>query len=1516
MRFNLTILFSLVCFISFNQNNVSIDQPKAEKIPYYFVTHGDSVLQNYNWMREKNSPKVVNYLHEENRYADLKMKNSSILQKKIYEDMRSRMKENHVSRPKKKKGYYYYTKNVEGKDYQIYCRKKDSLSAKEEIIFDLNELTKTLGFFNITSFNLSEDGKRIYFSYSTDGGIMKSIFKIRDIENDTILSEEINDISSYVVDELNNGIYYLKAENKSKLPSKIYFHKFGEKQEQDQLIYQKEIELGSIGCYLSTSKQYLFILSSVIGESGEINYIDLLSKEKTIVPYLKNEKKISNSLDHIKGDEFILYTNKNAKNYHILKVKIKDINSQEVIIRENKDERLTNYVIKKDYFILTYRKDGLNYLQIKNIKSNVTIPLYSEDSIGVIGINDELKEDSLNFEYYVSSLKRPTTIFQYNMVLNTKQMVWQDSVINYNINDYITERIWSTSRDGKKVPIDLIYNKKLKKDGENLLYVTGYASYGDITEPTFNSSNLIYLEKGFIYAIIHARGESLLGDEWYEGGKLLNKKNTFHDFVDATQFLIDQKYTSSKKIVAQGGSAGGLLMGAIANEKPELYGAIIANVPFVNVLEDMMDTLWPNIKYHFNEIGNPFKKDHYDYIKSYSPLHNVEAKNYPNMLVTCGYHDQNVPYWAPVQYVAKLRELKTDSNLLLLKTNMESGHFGSAGRYNYLKDKAFEVAFAMRSLGIKEDYITISGKVVDSKGEPIPFVNVFIDGTINGTASNIEGEFSLDIREGNSFNLIFQSVGFKKFTYKIDQRSKIKDIIITLPTEGKELEEVVIKVKGKDRGYEIIKKAIEKKSFYNEKLDNFSVDIYVKGVERLDSIPKKLPSFILIENLPDTNDLGLMSLSESVARYHFQKPDNYKEEMLSSKVAGQKNGISWNRVSSVNFNFYENNIETSFMEKPFISPIANGGILLYKYHLEGKIKEDDGWVYKIKVTPRNVTEAVFSGYVYINDKNWSLHSVDLNISKLSGIEFMDSMYIKQIYGFTNDSVSVPRSVHFNVRYKIFGFQGGMVSVGSFYNYKFNQKFDRKFFQKQVYSIAEDANKKDTSYWQKERPIQLTTEESKYYVKVDTITKKVRDDKYFDSIQKIQNKITPMKILIIGYTYKNKGLSYHLGGLMADPGYNTVEGLRIQNEIRISKDLTPKSENQGWFMMNSRYISLKTRYGLSSQKWYGAASIGENRYNEQYNWSINGGKYISQYNQSEPVNQFVDAAYNLILRQNFAKFYEKNFVSASFSNLMDNGIRNHITLEYAQRSALINHEDWFLFSKVKNQLTSNNPMNPLSDSIAFPINNAFTIKYKGSFTIGERYEMIYSYRRSIDSRYPTVYWGVDQGLKILNSKVGYTKLQLGIGKDFKLGYWGLASLDIISGCFFNNKDMYFTDYKHFNGNQTLILKNGSYSSDARTQLDQFNAMNYYGFSTNKNYLELHYQHRFLGVFTNKIPLFNRLHLYEVAGVNALYTSNKVNYQELFVGIDNIGKIFRVDLVATYRVNEKLIPLVRFGLKKAF
>ncbi|NJO88987.1 MAG: prolyl oligopeptidase family serine peptidase [Chloroflexia bacterium] len=539
----------------------------------------------------------------------------------------------------------------------------------------------------------------------------------------------------------------------------------------------------------------------------------------------------------------------------------------------------------------------------------------------------------------------------------------------------------------------------------------------------------------------------------------------------------------------------------------------VADVPFVDVLNEMQDTLWPNIIGHFYEIGNPFNKVEYDSIKAYCPYQNSTSKAYPNLLVTSGYMIQECLIWSPAKWVAKLRENKNDSTELLFRTNMDAGHGGASGRYAGYKEEAFTMAFIMKSLGIKENYIELKGKIVDKDGSPVQFANVYLKGTTHGTSSNYDGEFLLELREGQPHEIVFQAIGFSTKVINIDMNVNTSDLKVVMENEDQYISQVIVTSDGKDPAYGIIKNAQKKRKYYLNQVKSYTADIYMKGAARLNEIPKKIPKF-LKDQAPDSSDIGLVYLSESVARYHYKAPSDYKEEMFASKSAGIQRGYSWNRASDVLMSFYKNTVDFPwYSEREFISPISSSSNFYYKYKLVESYKEQDRLVHKIQVIPRRKSDPVFKGFIYINDGIWNINSLNLTIGKESQIEFVDSVNIKQSHVPISDSIYMPLSMEITDHIKIFKFGVTSKNVGFFSNYNINRKFSDDFFKREVFRVEKGANKKDSVFWEDTRPALLTLEEEKKYHKSDSMLI-VRESKvYQDSVNHARNKVTFGKVAL-------------------------------------------------------------------------------------------------------------------------------------------------------------------------------------------------------------------------------------------------------------------------------------------------------------------------------------------------------------------------------------------------------------------
>lgn len=701
---NSIFLFVSIMFVFSCNNEIkpnlknSIIPPKAEKIPVSFKKFNDIRIDDYYWLKERDNPEVIDYLERENDYYEKMTSHTLDLQDKLFNEIKNKIKEDDESVPYFLNGYWYKTKYEEGLGYPIYTRYKDSLSNKEEILFNCNELAEKHDYFNLSNFQISPDNKIVAYSIDTVSRRLYTI-QFKNLETGEIYNDKIiNSSGSFAWANDNSTLFYTNRDVNTLRNDKIFKHKLSTDYENDELIYFENDETFYTNVSKSKSKKYI-IISSYSTLTSEFQFLPADSINKDFKLFNKRKRGVEYSINHY-DDHFFIITNKdNAYNYKLMKTEINKTSSENWtdVIEHRKNILIEGIDIFKDHLVVSERVNGLNRINIKKWDDSENYFLNFDNETFSANTTTNLDFDSKKLRYAYNSLNEPYSVVEFDMTTKEKIILKQHEVLDkkFNKNNYVTERIWADSKDGNQIPISLIYKKGIKKDGSNPLLLYGYGSYGNTIDPSFSISRLSLLDRGFIYAIAHVRGSEYLGRDWYEQGKLLNKKNSFNDFVDTTKFLISKGYTSSKHCYAYGGSAGGLLMGAVLNIAPELYNGVIAAVPFVDVITTMLDETIPLTTSEYDEWGNPNQKQYYNYMMSYSPYDNVSKVNYPNLLVTTGLHDSQVQYWEPAKWVAKLRDYKLDKNYLFLNTNMETGHGGSSGRFEAIKDLAKEYAFIL-----------------------------------------------------------------------------------------------------------------------------------------------------------------------------------------------------------------------------------------------------------------------------------------------------------------------------------------------------------------------------------------------------------------------------------------------------------------------------------------------------------------------------------------------------------------------------------------------------------------------------------------------------------------------------------------------------------------------------------------------------------------------------------------------------------------------------------------------------
>ena len=677
--------------------------PVARTAPVRLEIHGDVRVDNYYWLKARESSEVIRYLEAENAYTDLIMGHTQGLQDTLFEEIKGRIKQTDMSAPYKMDDYFYYTRYEEGKEYPVYCRKRESLQGSEEIMLDVNVLAEGHEFFNVRWFAVSSGQDLMAYPVDTAGRRIYTVY-FKNLSTGDLLEDAIPEVTGNMAwANDNKTLFYTKQDPVTLRAYQIYRHVLGTDPSEDELVYEEKDEEFSCYVFKTKSKKYLMIGSDQT-LSTEYRYLDANDPEGSFQVIHPRERDLEYHVDHYR-DHFYIRTNHEAKNFRLMKTPVDNTGREnwQVVIPHREDVLLESFEIFKDYLVLEERVEGLIQIRVRPWSRGEEhyIDFGEPAYLAYISVNYEFDTPLLRYGY--TSMTTPSSTIDYNMVTRKKTLVKQEEVLGgFSSKDYRTERLMAEADDGTKVPISVVYRKGVVRSGDNPLLLYGYGSYGYSLDAAFSSYRLSLLDRGFIYAIAHVRGGQEMGRWWYEDGKLLKKKNTFTDFIACAEHLIKEGYTNKDKLFIDGGSAGGLLIGAVINMRPDLFKGAIAGVPFVDVVTTMLDASIPLTTAEYDEWGNPNEKEYYDYMLSYSPYDNVIAQEYPNILVTTSLQDSQVQYWEPAKWVAKLRAKKTDDNWLLLRTKMQAGHGGVSGRYKRYKETAFEYAFLLALAGIYE----------------------------------------------------------------------------------------------------------------------------------------------------------------------------------------------------------------------------------------------------------------------------------------------------------------------------------------------------------------------------------------------------------------------------------------------------------------------------------------------------------------------------------------------------------------------------------------------------------------------------------------------------------------------------------------------------------------------------------------------------------------------------------------------------------------------------------------------
>lgn len=803
--------------------------------------------------------------------------------------------------------------------------------------------------------------------------------------------------------------------------------------------------------------------------------------------------------------------------------------------------------------------------------------------------------------------------------------------------------------------------------------------------------------------------------------------------------------------------------------------------------------------------------------------------------------------------------------------------------------KALLLLFLFFTLIVKAQ---LTGKVTDTSGNPLPFVNVYVENSFIGTTTNEQGYYKLDAANKTDFLVVFQYLGFKTKKIAVSADEAGITLNVALEEESYSLDEVVLH-SSENPANRIIRNAIENRRKNLEKTSDFTADFYSRGIWRLKDVPEKILGQEVgdFEGALDSTRTGIVYLSETISQIAYQRPNNFKEHIIASKVSGNDNGFSFNSAQEANFSFYENTIE---INTPLVSPIANNAFGYYNYILEGAYYEENQLINKIKVTPKRPNDRIFSGYIYIVEESWQIHGIELQTSgNAIQVPFVESILFKQNFSYDDTQnlwIKISQSIDFS--FSILKMKGDGRYTAAYSNYNFNPQFEKKSFTNEVLTFEQEANKKDSLFWNKIRPIPLTSEESDDYIRRDSIQTVRKSKTYLDSLDRISNKF---KILspITGYsftdTYNHKSLSYN--GVLKGISFNTIQGLTLETGLQYRQW---KDENYSRVVQ----IGANANYGFAEDRFRPTAYISKrfNRYNRR-TISISGGSKLQQFNESNPILPMLNGITSLYFKRNYLKAYELNYARIGYSEEIANGVKISATIGYENRQALLNHSNRYFIPYKDRSYTSNDPLNPINQlSKPFEEHDIVKLHLNTQFTFGQKYLSYPDAKFNLsESKYPVLALGYEKGFSATNTNYDFDQIKLSVQQDFVIGNKGNFAYRLNSGTFFNADKIAFADYQHFNGNQTRIGTSSNY-------LNVFNLLPYYNLSTNGSYFEGHVEHDFKGFILGKVPLLNKLNYNLIVGAHFLSTENKKPYSELSVGMDNIGigklKLMRVDYVHSF------------------
>lgn len=791
----------------------------------------------------------------------------------------------------------------------------------------------------------------------------------------------------------------------------------------------------------------------------------------------------------------------------------------------------------------------------------------------------------------------------------------------------------------------------------------------------------------------------------------------------------------------------------------------------------------------------------------------------------------------------------------------------------------------------------ISGQVTDENNQPLPYANVYIRHTTQGATANAEGKYQLTLQPGQ-YELVYSYVGYLQTTKMVVIVSIPVVLNVQLRPDKVELKEVIVTAGGEDPAYRVIRAAIKQRSYYLNQIHGFSCDVYIKGVVRLDSTPKRIMGYSLEKKGIDSTALGIIYLSESESQYYFQQPDRVKEIMLSSKVSGDAAAFSWNKASDFDFNFYKNLVDAGLLSnRQFISPIAETALLYYRYRLTGTFYEDHQLVNKIEVIPRRKGDAVFNGYIYIVEDSWRIHSTDLRLNRDANLDFVDSLRLAQTYAIVDDSTWMPYSQTMDVGINALGFRMKAKFAGVFTQYLVNPSLPDKFFSGEVWKINEDANKRDSIYWITNRQVPLTEEEADDYHEKDSLSVIQHSKIYLDSADRANNKFAAAD-LIFGFHYyrRSSETAYNTSGLLSFINYNTVEGFAPAVNFSMIKH---------WEDKRALKVGSSLRYGISNHKLSARVLM---RYlfdpASSAAWRLEGGHFAEQFNDAGPISPLINTIYTLFAGENYMKLFMNDYVKGSITREVINGIQLTAGTSYNHRTELTNTTALTFAEPSGTHFTANEPQFAFNDSTSyFNGYNAWLINVKATVHFKQRYYSRPNEKIIIGSKYPSLSVAYTRGLPWIGSSLNFDQLEITVDDHYKLGTFGEGDYQMTGGAFITNDSVGAVELKHFEGNQTIFARSG--------HLNAYQLLPYYTYSTNQWYLQGHLEHHFQGLLMNHIPLIRKLKLQEVAGVHYLQTPD-LQYAEISFGMEHIFKLIRLDYVAAYSSKQHITSGLVIGL----